>query len=82
MIELTKMKNGYDGKPTRLEVQDFDPFIHDGPEDGPGIYLQHVDGCGYTPYELTADQAEALAKEILEKVAESRKAFEEKEPKE
>ena len=74
MIELTEMKNGYNGKPTCLETMTFDPDIHDKP----GVYLQHVEGGGYTVYEMTLEQAEALAKELLDAAKECRESFEEK----
>lgn len=72
MIELTEMKNGYDGRPTRLVVSALTPAVG---QKYPALYLEHVEGCGYTVYEMTAEQAEALAAELLEKVEESRKSF-------
>lgn len=75
MIELTEMENGYDGVPTRLEVLEFSPDIHDEP----GLYLQRVEGCGYYIMQMTPEQAETLAQELLEVAEESRAAFAKKE---
>ena len=72
MIELTEMKNGYNGKPTRLEVSALTPVVG---QEYPAVYLQHVEGCGYTVYEMTAEQAEALAAELMEKAKKSRESF-------
>ena len=70
-IDLTEMNNGYDGKPTRLEVSSFTKEIHDRP----GVYLQHVEGCGYNVYELNPDQALELAKILIEEANKSKKEF-------
>lgn len=76
MIELTEMNNGYDGKPTRLEVSALTPDVG---QKYPALYLQHVEGCGYYVLEMTAEQAETLAQELLDGAKESREAFPEKE---
>jgi len=74
-IELTEMKKGYDGRFTRLEVMDFTPEVHDGPEDKPGVYLQRVEGCGYMVYDLTPEQAFALADILRAQAQKSIDAF-------
>lgn len=56
-IQLTQQSLGYDGKPQRLEVSSFSKDIHDRA----GIYLQHVEGCGYMVMEMTPDEALSLA---------------------
>lgn len=53
---------GYDGNFKRLEVMPFSPDIHDGP----GVYLQLVEGCGYHVHELTTEEARKLAKSLIE----------------
>lgn len=70
-VELTEMCEGYDGQLTRFEVLSFSPDIHEKP----GVYLQHVEGCGYRVFELTPDEAEALGTILNIKAEESRKAF-------
>ena len=66
---LSKM-DCYAGKQL-VEVSDFSPDIHDEP----GMYLQFVEGCGYTVYEITPDEAEKLAALLLAKAKETRKNF-------
>ncbi len=61
----------YTGSLTCLEVQPFDPEVHTDP----GLYLQHVEGCGYTVYHLTCEEAEQLVAHLLRGVTETRKAF-------
>lgn len=76
-IELTEMPVNYTGHHSRLEILGFSPDIHDHP----GIYLQHVEGCGYTVYEMTVDQARFLGERLIAQVNESVKAFEKKDKK-
>ena len=59
---LTRHPTDYSGNFQRLEVMPFSPDIHDGP----GVYLQSVEGCGYLVYELTPDEARKLAKSLIE----------------
>ena len=70
-VELTQMRRGYDGNHKRLEVSGFSPDIHEGP----GLYLQVVEGCGYGVYELTLDEAERLSRILVRAVRDVRKAF-------
>lgn len=60
-----------DGVVVRAETMSFDPDIHDIP----GVYLQIVDGCGYTVYEMTPEEAETVAKMLIASAAETRKNF-------
>ena len=69
-IDLSHHKS-YTGGQQQAEVQEFGPDIHDGP----GMYLQFVDGCGYTVYTLSPDEAEALAKMLTEAAELTRKLF-------
>ena len=71
VIPLTEMPKNYTGYHSQLELMEFTPDIHDKP----GVYLQHVEGCGYTVYELTPDQARFLGERLIAKANETLKAF-------
>lgn len=70
-IELTEMPVNYTGHHSRMEVMEFSPDIHDKP----GVYLQYVEGCGYTVYNLTPDEARFLGECLIRKAKETMKAF-------
>ena len=70
-VDLTEMNNGYDGRPTRLEVSPFSNEIHEKP----GVYLQHVEGCGYNVYELSPEQALELAELLIRAAKQTKKDF-------
>jgi hypothetical protein len=74
-IPLTQMPVNYTGYHDRLEVMAIDPDIHDAPSEVPGVYLQHVEGCGYTVYRLTADEARFLGERLIAQAADSLKQF-------
>lgn len=73
-VQLSQMRRGYDGNLKRLEVLGFSPDIHDHP----GLYLQRVEGCGYDVIELTLEEANAVAKELLETIQSVRAEFDPK----
>jgi hypothetical protein len=54
-----------------MEVLAHDPDIHDEP----GVYLQKVEGCGYTVFELTPEEATILGTFLIEQAEESVTAF-------
>lgn len=62
-IELSKM-------PCYAGLQQAEVMFNDGKtfNEPPNLYLQFVEGCGYTVYELTADEADKVA-EMLVKAA-------------
>jgi hypothetical protein len=66
-IPLSQMKLGYDGNPQHLKVSSFSPEIHDQP----GLYLELIEGCGYTVIELTLDEAKQLSKMLIEVIDET-----------
>lgn len=70
-IELSLM-DCYAGK-ERAEIMVFEK--EDGDYDAPGLWLQFVQGCGYTPYQLTANEADKLADILKKGAAKSRKSF-------
>ena len=70
-IQLTRMPVNYTGHLDRLEILCKTPDIN---EDA-GIYLQHVSGCGYTVYELTAVEARFLGERLIAKANESLEQF-------
>ncbi len=70
-VEMTLRAPCYTGLYEFLEVSAHDPDIHDEP----GIYLQKVEGCGYDVWELTAEEADALAVILAAKAKETRAAF-------
>ena len=74
-FDLSHHKSSYLDQQQQVEVQEFGPDIHEGP----GMYLQFVDGCGYTVYTLSPDEAEALAKMLTTAAETTRKLFSSKE---
>ena len=72
-ISLTRAAKGYDGNPRRMEVIPFSKDIHSNP----GIYLQEVEGCGSTVFELTPIEALALAAHLKNAAEESMADFKE-----
>jgi hypothetical protein len=70
-IVLTEMPVNYTGGHDRLEVMSFDSDIHDRA----GVYLQHVEGCGYTVYNLTPQQAIELASILIRQANDSLEQF-------
>lgn len=78
-IPLTEMKPGYDGRSLRLELYPQLPWLDEAKTiehyENPGVVLQKVEGCGYDVTEMTADQADHLANQLLKAAAETRAAF-------
>ncbi len=70
-IILSRLPAGYDGKKQRMEVMPFSKDIHDAP----GIYLQKVEGCGYDVFELTPEEARALAALLEQAAKETQEEF-------
>lgn len=70
-VELTEMPPAYTGHPCRLQITGFSKGINDQP----GVYLQHVEGCGYTVYELTPEQARNVAKLLIDAADKTEKEF-------
>lgn len=68
-VTLSKM-DCYAGK-LLVEAVAHDPNIFDEA----GIYVQFIEGCGYSPYTMTPDEADALADRIKEAAAETRRMF-------
>jgi hypothetical protein len=68
-IKLSQM-DCYAGK-WRAEVQAKSKDIHDEA----GLYLQFVEGCGYTVFDLTPDEGRELAKILIQKADEAEKEF-------
>lgn len=76
-IKLSRVESSYpseEGVRVRAEIDPFDPDIYAEP----GVCLQIADGCGYTVYELTPEEAEAIAKALINAAAKTRKAFDKK----
>lgn len=69
-IKLSRM-DCYAGK-IRAEVL---PWENDGLDRVPGLYLQFVQGCGYSPYEMTPDEADQLAALLRVGAAKARANF-------
>lgn len=46
--------------------------------DKPGVYLQFIEGCGYSPYTMSPDEADEVADRLKKAAAESRRLFAEK----
>lgn len=63
----------YAGK-MRAEANPHEPDIFDEP----GVYLQFVEGCGYTVFTLTPEEAEQYADMLKASAKASREAFQKK----
>lgn len=63
-VPLTRLPLAYTGQHQTMNVHPFDPDIHTEA----GIYLEHQEGCGYSPYELSLEEAERVANALLESV--------------
>jgi hypothetical protein len=55
-----------------VEVMPYSPRIH---EEGAGLYLQFKEGCGYTPFSITPDEADRLADLLKAGAAQARRAY-------
>lgn len=64
----------YAGK-MRVEVMDASPELQESPHPQAYLYLQFVEGCGYSPYELTPQEADHLAHMLQAGAARARKNF-------
>jgi hypothetical protein len=71
MKTILKEQVGYDGRPKAIEVLSFNKDIHNNP----GVYLQRVEGCGYEVWEMTPEEAESVAKHLLQAAKDSLKSF-------
>lgn len=70
-MPLSQCPEAYCGGPQYLEIVGFSPDIHDIP----GLYLQHVEGCVYHPYELTPKEATKLGKALIEAASQVTETF-------
>lgn len=61
-VPLTRLPLAYTGNPQTFNIKPFSPDIHNEP----GLYLEHQEGCGYMPYELTPDEAIKIAQALIE----------------
>ncbi len=60
----------------RAEVIGGEPYRREGhPDLDPYFYLQFVEGCGYTVYEITPDEADKLAAILTERAKYCRQAY-------
>jgi hypothetical protein len=57
----------------RAEVMEFTPDINGG--NNKGVYLQFVEGCGYSVFELTTDEARELAQILVDKANQTDKIY-------
>lgn len=74
-IKLSHVPSSYppsEGVVVRAEVL---PRVKREGSEVPGLYFQFVDGCGYTIYEFTPDEAEAIGKQLIVGAKQSRKSF-------
>lgn len=71
METILKSQIGYNGCPKFIQVLSFSKGIHDEP----GVYLQRVEGCGYEVWEMTPEEAESVAKHLLQAAKDSLKSF-------
>lgn len=60
-VPLSFLGNCYTGYPFTMNVHPYDPDIHEKP----GVYLEFQEGCGYTPYDLTPDEARQVAQALI-----------------
>lgn len=62
-----------------VEVMPHEPFLDEKKTivhmEQPGMFLQFVEGCGYTVFNLTPNEAESLAKILVQGAKATRKAF-------
>jgi hypothetical protein len=73
-IELTEKPKNYTGAYNRMEVQAHSPDIHSKP----GVYLQEKEGCGYTVFELTPEQAVSLGQLLIQQAGQTVDDFQKK----
>lgn len=75
-VTLSRM-DCYAGK-QRAEVNAYDPELQleDGIDAPPYVWLQFVEGCGYTVYTVTPDEAEDLAVMLFNHAQIARKRYE------
>jgi len=59
-----------------VEVMPYSPDIHEN--DPPAMYLQFKEGCGYTPFSITPEEAERLADLLKAGAAAVRRAYKNK----
>lgn len=69
--DLTRQGICYTGGYRQAQVSAHMPDIWDKP----GTYLQIVEGCGYTVYELSPDEAEIIGNQLIRAAKASRAAF-------